>query len=766
MPDRMQVVDQIYDRSRLLQPEHSEDHANLALEALQSAAYSGLQAPIKGATQLADKVLGTNMASHVKIVDTPRPAEFGSGAWHAQQIGGALGMIGPFLAVNASAGALMGTEGVAAETLSLRTKVTQAALAGGLYEGVFRPVEENEGNFWTARIRHATVGAATFATLTATAHGLDRFGKTWMKDPLDRDIMSHAYAGVVAGGSNAQLESLLSGKGFASTEDTVRGSYTFAMLGFGMKGVKKIDALFGWKPTELRGNAPGRGARYIDAITSDHARTDASTTDHARTDASTTDRARTAASASEAPRKDGAASEAGPRDGSTTDAARSQKWLREDLKDVPVRTETGAVTDVYDKIASQPDSVLAPEQKARILGVLGDTRDSLLKIDGELEPGAKNKGYQVVNWKHTRGEIDQVLEASKLNPSMTPVQTENAILASIISDSVKTPENFIRHHVDAANHADKVLSKYFDSSNPADAVRIAEIKNAILEHQIGPPGFMGFMTQMTIRNSIKGEMANGAKQAFGEKMPEAEQKVYDGLVARLMKPVDGPLSTEERAFMQHIGVDAWKVEESKQINSLQGKISKPFENQVEGSVNFNATENAYMNQIGLSKWYVPEKGTPWYDASRAVIDGDSLINYASPDGWAKIGQIRGPGTIFKDATIWDSLASAKASYNDAFSVMTDAAKPLGEAGLRRTEAAVERVKPEVQKWINANKAAYGYGADEKVSFWDKDAAPLKYPEDGHPLEAQDALRLDFARQIRDRMVAELRAQQGNYSEKP
>jgi hypothetical protein len=705
MPDNMHIVDQSFDRSKLFKPEQQDEHGNLAYEALHSAAYSAIQAPLKGATQLVDKALGTSIAPHVDLVDAPKPAEFGSGAWHAQQIGGAVGMIAPFMAVNKGVGGFVKTEGAVAETMALRSQVTQAALAGGVYEGVFRPVEDNEGNFWGARFRHATVGAATFATLTATAHGLDALGKAAPEARLmgarafDNNLFNHAVSGVVAGGTNAQLESLLAGKGFASTQDTIRGGYTFAVVGVGMKGVERAG-------------------------------------DYLKTP--------------------------------SIEAVR-QEALKRDLAEVPVRTESGATTDVYTKIMSQPESVLGAEQKARIMSVLNDAYEHYMGIENSLEPGAKNKGYQVVNWKHTRGEIDQVLESAKLDKTMTPQQTEDAILASIFSDSVKTPENFIRHHLDGAKRAAEILPKYIDATTPEGAARIKGIVEAAKEHQIGPPGFMGFMTQMFIRNAVKGEMGNGAKQAFGEKMPEGEQKIYDGLVAKLMKPSGEALSPEEGAFMDRIGVARWKVENAADINAIQGKIAKPFESvstENPGIIDFSKTQHDYLKLVGLDDWYVPNKETPWYNASRKVINGDSLINYASPDGWAKIAAIRGPGTMFKDATVWDSLASAKASFDDAATVITPDVKPLAEAGLARTQAAVERVKPQVQQWIDANKQAFGYGANEKVSFWDRDAAPLKYPEDGHPLEAQDALRLDFARQIRDRMVEALRAQQGNYSDKP
>jgi hypothetical protein len=691
MPEHA-TVEQFYDKRNLLRPEQLDDR-NVLNEALHSAAYAGLQSPVDGVSQLLN-------LPKVKMVDAPMPAEFGSTAWHAQQIGGAVGMLAPFMLVNKGVGSLMAKEGAMAETMSLRYKVTQAAAAGFVYDGLMRPVQENEGNFWAARFKHATIGAVTFGTLAGTAHGLDAIGK-----PMNSQLFNHTLAGITAGGVNAQLESLMAGRGFATQEESMQAGYTFAVVGLGMKGIEKTTDLV--------------TARHQEIV--------------------------------------------------------RQRELRDDLREVPVIGKGGRITDVYEKIMEQPSSVLAPEQKARIMSILTDTREHYYAIDNALDATAKNKGYQIVNWKHTRGEIDQVLESAKLDKTMTPKETEDAMLASIFSDSVKTPENFIRHHLDGAARAAEILPRYFDMSKPEEAARVKGIIEAAKEHQIGPPGFMSFMAQLFIRNSIKGDMAAGAKNAFGEKMPEAEQATYNAIVDKLMKPAEHavndkvPLTEQEGALLDRVGVPRWKIENAMDINALQAKIAKPFENVSAtnpGIVDFSKTQHEYLKLIGLDDWYVPNKATPWYNASRKIVNGDSLINYASPDGWAKIAQIRGPNTGFKDATIWDSLASAKASYNDAFTVITDDVKPLAAEGLARTEAAVERVKPAVGQWVEAHKQAYGYGADEKVSFWDKDAAPLKYAEADHPLEAQDALRFEFARLIRDKMVAELRAQQGNYSDKP
>jgi hypothetical protein len=90
---------------------------------------------------------------------------------------------------------------------------------------------------------------------------------------------------------------------------------------------------------------------------------------------------------------------------------------------------------------------------------------------------------------------------------------------------------------------------------------------------------------------------------------------------------------------------------------------------------------------------VPHPDKPDARIAHAVIAGDHSINYNHPDGFAKIALIRGPDTeaLFEDPTVLDSLDSAVASFADSFRVLLPEVQPMAIAGLRRTQAAVERV---------------------------------------------------------------------------
>jgi len=379
------------------------------------------------------------------------------------------------------------------------------------------------------------------------------------------------------------------------------------------------------------------------------------------------------------------------------DMQKARQEVIADLKDVPVRGPGGVKTNVLDKLMNDPDLGMSTQQRERVLDVLAESKHNF----GQLEQPGDN--YQDINWKHTRGEIDQVMESCKLN-GLSPTQTEDALLASIFSDCVKNPANFITHNVDGAAAAATALKRHFGG----DDVRAHGVTQAVLEHQIGPPKFMSM---------IMGFVLNGALK---DKTPE----------------------------------------DANTIASIQKKVADPLAHRTQdgSQVDFTFDEKAVLQQAGIDKWSTPHDGKGWSKASRALIDGDSLINYASPDGWAKIAAIRGPGTMFQDATVQDSIKSAKQSFDDAYSVVSDKAKPLADAGLAHCEKGLTRMGLDVSRWIEDQGDRVPRNADGKVAFWD---APLKYPDkDGGGLNAQEQAAFDFAKEIKDHVVQLLRDEQG------
>lgn len=215
------------------------DQRSLPAEALHSAVYSAVQAPLKGVAQIVDKTFSTNTLPAVEFMDAPKNAEFLSAKWHAQQLGNAAGMVAPFLALHKGVGkvsalALGKVEtDMATQTLSRRV-IGEAAVTGALYEGVFKPVNDLDGNFLAARAKNALVGGATFATLAASIGGIKNLAhaETGVTGKILRsDLGASVLAGIPAGLVSAEANSVLSGKGHATAGELAESAYSFAFAG-------------------------------------------------------------------------------------------------------------------------------------------------------------------------------------------------------------------------------------------------------------------------------------------------------------------------------------------------------------------------------------------------------------------------------------------------------------------------------------------------------------------------------------------------------
>lgn len=370
-------------------------------------------------------------------------------------------------------------------------------------------------------------------------------------------------------------------------------------------------------------------------------------------------------------------------------AAEARQALVSELKTVMVRGRDGAPVSLADKLAAHPG--LDATQQRRIL-------DAVATVRGGYEQASTSitapPGYQDVNWKHTRLELDRVLDTS-VALKLSPKDTESAILASAFSDSVKAPTNFIAHNVHGAQAALHVLARMVP---PMGGDQLEDVTRAILEHQVGPPGFMG---QVAMRGLLKSK-----------------------------------------------GVDAVVVD------SIATKISQPFAHAKNGAIEFSAAERAVLDQVGVPAWTVP--GTGRHQAiARAVVDADSLVNYACPDGWAKLAALHGPDQppFLQEPRLEHALtsllpghASAKKSFNDAKDVISDASRGLYDAGLARTEAAVTDVVKQLTSWV-AQQTDVPKGKGGGVPYLTAD------------LDYQNPVEVDFARRLRDHAVTLLRAKE-------
>lgn len=219
-------------------------------EAVHSAAFSGLQQPYNGLSQLVNRVSGKQLLPDVQVIDAPKFAEFGSTAWHAQQIGGAIGMTVPFLFVNKAVGGVAGRflSAGARPGVRLAATIGIGGTSGALYEGIFQPVAADEPDFWKSKGKHALVGGITFATLAGVHGGVDTARASrlhpdyrFLTHKMGNRLVDGAFSGGIAGGVHAQAASLLDGKGFADLRTTTQSAYGFSFVGGALGAHKQMS---------------------------------------------------------------------------------------------------------------------------------------------------------------------------------------------------------------------------------------------------------------------------------------------------------------------------------------------------------------------------------------------------------------------------------------------------------------------------------------------------------------------------------------------
>ena len=327
-----------------------------------------------------------------------------------------------------------------------------------------------------------------------------------------------------------------------------------------------------------------------------------------------------------------------------------------------VRLELGQVkaADGQSVLEKLDNSGLTAEQKTRVADALGEVREHYAKTFAS-DPD------QPVNWIHTQGELGRVIDAAKAAQA-TPSETEDALLASMFSDSLKTKANFTTHHLDGELAAEHVLKDKLGGDFTPE--RLNGIMHAIREHQIAPPEFMG--------------------------------GIYKGIITRGLGHELSP-------------------EETKTLNSLVAKMNDPFhQTLVEAPgggkmLALNEEERSMLALTGSDQWHVPSDGNAWNKISRALIDGDGIDNYATPGGLSKIVQIRGPETAmyFKDGNFrYDNPgtemspfpSSSQGSWRKSFRDFTTVASPDGlkvaNEAVGDAETAAVKAQSRVDAWLH------------------------------------------------------------------
>ncbi len=261
-------------RDKVPSPQSAHDSSPLHFAAVlgESALRSGIQDSYNGLGQLIN--VGTKAAGlgsvlpEMHVFSQPENAKFGSSDWFAQTIGSGVGMVVPFLAAEYGVGKVVTGDRLAAleargGMASSIAPLLKPTLSGATYGFVFTPTDGN-GNFFEQRGINAVVGGVTFGAQRAATlgimRGLSASGVPLAETAFQNSVSGHltrigsnALGGTLAGGVNAESHSLLSGNGFATTEQLAQSAAAFAVTG-GAIDVAHIAG--GFVQGKLAGNRP------------------------------------------------------------------------------------------------------------------------------------------------------------------------------------------------------------------------------------------------------------------------------------------------------------------------------------------------------------------------------------------------------------------------------------------------------------------------------------------------------------------------------
>ncbi|MBX9695801.1 MAG: hypothetical protein K2Z81_25675, partial [Cyanobacteria bacterium] len=232
----------------LLKNEQTE--MNVADVFFRSIIDGAVQSPVTGITQLGNKAIGTftgkdDFIPELRLVEPPYQFKSGTPEWYVQQVGYGVGSAID-LAVILSLTRGRAPNGVMLKEGSKffskqegRTALRNFAVGFG-YEGITRPIHEDEmDNFWTARLRNATVGGAFLATLGTSRSACDTLLSRVQLSPaplrlatrLGMDAVSTIPASVV----QAEATSLLTNGELASWDEFKATAGANMIAGFTMR---------------------------------------------------------------------------------------------------------------------------------------------------------------------------------------------------------------------------------------------------------------------------------------------------------------------------------------------------------------------------------------------------------------------------------------------------------------------------------------------------------------------------------------------------
>ena len=246
----------------------------------QSLAYSAVEAPSRGAAQIADHIFGTTLDETIRSkfanagIQKPKEEGYGTHAWAAEQLGAAIGMVLPLkISRLATVGKADQTltkidridEGFAAQQHSasvIDKAVREARLStrtGLFYGAVLSPTDTNDkntstGDFLLGRIDQGSKNAITFGAMGASsAASSELLGRAAnalefrsippvfqspLQTALHSNLLHGSLSGIPGGVIQAQLNAMENGKPLASLQDIKENVVSMTMIGGAMGSAK------------------------------------------------------------------------------------------------------------------------------------------------------------------------------------------------------------------------------------------------------------------------------------------------------------------------------------------------------------------------------------------------------------------------------------------------------------------------------------------------------------------------------------------------
>lgn len=210
----------------------------------QALLHTALQHPYDGLRQLANHDSRLNILPNIQLIEPPKQAPADTLSATAQQFGAAFGVALDFFLARKFLGISPSPRARGRLLAGLGSSFTTGFVSGAIYDGIFRPVSE-EDDFAQQRLCNALTGAFTFATMGSLELGFAHLGNVQRAGALSllsRRPIAATAAGIPAGILNSELSAGLAGRGWTpNLQEWYHNASSFAVIGGSLAGLHSID---------------------------------------------------------------------------------------------------------------------------------------------------------------------------------------------------------------------------------------------------------------------------------------------------------------------------------------------------------------------------------------------------------------------------------------------------------------------------------------------------------------------------------------------